>query len=104
MERVFFTFEIRPGQEQEYQRRHDEIWPEMVEALKASGFSNYTIFRRGTTIYAYVECHPDRKTAFAAMGATDVNARWQKWFADVIARMTDDRGEMFWADEVWHLD
>lgn len=104
MERACFTFELRPGAEVEYQRRHDEIWPEMVEALRASGFSNYTLFRRGITIHAYVECHPDRATAFAAMGATDVNRRWQAWFADVIARIADADGEPLWADEVWHLD
>lgn len=104
MERACFSFEIYPGKEAEYQRRHDEIWPEMVEALKASGFSNYTLFRRGTTIYAYVECHPDRDTAFAAMGAADVNRRWQESFGDVIVRMTDDDGTMPWADEAWHLD
>lgn len=104
VERACFAFEIRAGQEQEYQRRHDEIWLEMVEALKASGFSNYTLFRRGTTVYAYVECHPDRDTAFAAMGATDVNKRWQTWFSDVIERISDQNGELFWADEVWHLD
>ena len=103
MERACFTFELLPGAEREYQRRHDEIWPEMVTALKASGFANYTLFRRGTTIVAYVECHPDRATAFAAMGATDVNRRWQEWFADLIARITDDDGDLFWADEVWHL-
>lgn len=104
MERACFTFTIKPGQEAEYQRRHDEIWPEMVHALKASGFSNYTLFRRGTTICAYVECHPDRDTAFAAMGATEVNKRWQTWFEDVIEQIADDDGELFWADEVWYLD
>lgn len=104
MERACFTFEIYPGMEGEYQRRHDEIWPEMVEALKASGFANYTLFRRGTTVVGHVECHPDRKTAFAAMGATEVNARWQESFGEVIARIVDDDGELFWAGEVWHLD
>jgi L-rhamnose mutarotase len=104
MERACFTFELRPGAEREYHRRHDEIWPEMVDALKASGFSNYTLFRRGTTVFAYVECHPDRATAFAAMAGTEVDKRWQDWFTDVIARITDDDGEPFWAGEVWHLD
>ena len=104
MERACFVMQLHPGKEEEYQRRHDEIWPEMVEALKASGFSNYTLFRRGTTVYAYLECHPDRATAFAAMGATDVNARWQEWFSDVLAEITDADGDLFWADEVWHLD
>jgi L-rhamnose mutarotase len=104
MERACFSFELRPGMAEEYRRRHAEIWPELVAALTASGFANYTLFRRGNTVHAYVECHPDRATAFAAMGATEVNRRWQEWFTDVIARITDEDGELFWADEVWHLD
>ncbi len=104
MERACFVMQIRPGLEEEYKRRHDEIWPDMVEALQASGFTNYTLFRRGTSVYAYLECQPDRATAFTAMDATDVNRRWQQWMSDVIESITDAEGDPFWADEVWHLD
>jgi L-rhamnose mutarotase len=104
VERVCFTFEIRPGSEAEYKKRHDEIWPELVEAIKDAGFANYSLFRRGTTIMAYAECHPDVATAFAAIGATDVNTRWSKWFEDVIVSLVDENGELYRYDEVWHLD
>lgn len=104
MERACFTFEIYPGKEQEYERRHDEIWPEMVDALKDSGFSNYTLFRRGLRIIGYVECHPDRDTAFETMGATEVNQRWAESFEDIIVDLTDEEGNLKWAEEVWHLD
>src|SRR5205085_8971176 len=65
VERVCFTFEIRPGTADEYKKRHDEIWPELVDAIKDAGFANYSLFRRGTTIMAYAECHPDVASAFA---------------------------------------
>ena len=104
MERACFTFEIYPGAEDEYQRRHDEIWPEMVTMLKDSGISNYTLFRRGTQIYAYAECEPDAETAFARAGETEVNRRWATWFEDVIKDLTDESGQLRWAKEVWHLD
>ena len=104
MERLCFTFEIKPGTEAEYKKRHDEIWPELVEAIKDAGLANYSLFRRGTEIIAYVECHPDRETAFAKLGPTDVNARWAKWFEDVIVSLTDENGELYRVEEVWHLD
>ena len=104
MERVCFTFEIRPGTEAEYKRRHDEIWPELVDAIKEAGFANYSLFRRGTMIVAYVECHPDVATAFEQLGPAEVNARWSKWFEDVIVALTDEKGELFRLEEVWHLD
>lgn len=104
MERLCFTFEIRPGMEAEYKRRHDEIWPELVAAIKDAGFANYSLFRRETQVVAYVECLPDVATAFAKLGPTEVNARWAKWFEDVIVSLTDDNGELYRLEEVWHLD
>jgi L-rhamnose mutarotase len=104
MERVCFTFEIRPGTEAEYKRRHDEIWPELVEAIKDAGFANYSLFRRGTTIVAYAECEPDVATAFAKLAPVEVNVRWAKWFEDVIVSLTDENGQLYLIEEVWHLD
>lgn len=104
MERYCFTFELKPGQEAEYQRRHDEIWPELVADLQAAGIRNYTLFRRGLQVIAYCECHPDAATAFGQMAHSDANARWSTWFEDVIERLSDEEGRLFTADEVWHLD
>ena len=104
MERVCFSFEIRPGTEAEYKKRHDEIWPELVDAIKDAGFSNYSLFRRGTTIVAYAEMEPDAATAFAKLGPHEANQRWSKWFEDVIVSLTDENGELYSYEEVWHLD
>ena len=52
MERLCFSMTLKPGQEAEYERRHDEIWPEMSEAVARAGFTNYSLFRRGTTVIA----------------------------------------------------
>ena len=102
--RLCFTFEIRPGTEAEYKRRHDEIWPELVGVIKDAGISNYSLFRRGTQVIAYCECEPDVETAFAKVGASDANARWSEYFKDVIVSLTDEDGRLFEAEEVWHLD
>jgi L-rhamnose mutarotase len=104
MERICFTFAIKPGTEDEYKRRHDEIWPELVEAIRESGIRNYTLFRRGLEITAYAECHPDAATAFGKVAATEVNGRWAAWFEDVIEQLTDEHGDLFRAEEVWHQD
>lgn len=104
MERICFSFEIHPGAEAEYEKRHAEIRPELVEAIKAAGLSNYSLFRRGTTIVAYVECEPDAATALAKVAATDVNARWTRWLEEVIATPRLENGAFDQLDEVWHLD
>lgn len=104
MERTCFTFQLRAGAEEEYERRHREVWPDLLRVLSESGVRNYTLFRRGRTIVAYCECHPDAATAFGAVGASEVNSRWSAWFADVIEELTDENGQLFYAKEVWHLD
>ncbi len=50
-----WILEVRPGHEEEYKKRHDDIWPEMVDALKKSGITNYSIFRHGLTLFGYFE-------------------------------------------------
>ena len=45
MTRYAWVLEVRPGYEEEYVRRHHEMWPEMVGALREAGIRNYSIFR-----------------------------------------------------------
>jgi len=104
MERMCFTFEIYAGKEAEYKKRHDEIWPDLVEAIKSAGFINYSLFRRGLQIVGYFEVEPDANTAFAILGKSEANARWAQWFKDVIVNLTDNQGNLMEMDEVWHLD
>ena len=104
MERKAFKMFLLPGFEQEYKKRHDEIWPELVAALKECGFENYSIFRRGLNVVGYFEVKPDAKTAFAKLGAYEVNAKWSKWFEDVIVNLADNQGNLMAMTEVWHLD
>ena len=104
MQRICFLMEIIPGREAEYQRRHDEIWPELVTALHDAGIENYSLFRRGTSVVAYAECHPDAATAFGRVAETEVNARWAEWFTDVLAEHTTADGALIEAREVWHLN
>ncbi|MQA80016.1 MAG: L-rhamnose mutarotase [Streptosporangiales bacterium] len=89
--------------EQEYERRHREVWPDLVAALRENGVSNYSLFRRGRSVIAYAECEPDGPTAFAAVGRTEVNQRWSEWFGDVLVDLTDENGDLNVVDEVWHL-
>ncbi len=103
MERLCHVFRIEPGTEEEYVRRHKEIWPEMVEAMKAAGFANYTLFRRGLEVVATCECDPDIETCFARFAEHDVGRRWQESMQGIVVGLTDEEGELvrYWED--WHL-
>jgi L-rhamnose mutarotase len=102
MERALFYLRVFPGAEAEYDRRHAEIWPELVTEIRESGLRNMSGFRRGTDVWYYVEAEPDVATAFAVHGPKPANQRWNRYFRDVIAQITDDAGELLWYDEVFH--
>ena len=102
MERRCFSFELVPGQEQEYERRHRDVWPELLKALRESGVRNYSLFRNGTTVIGYAECEPDAATAFGTVAGTDINARWTAWFAGLIAGVDGGHWQTEYG-EVFHL-
>ena len=64
-----WVLEVRPGYEDEYKKRHDEIWPEMVDMLRKAGVRNYSIFRHGLTLFGYFETENLEQTIAA------INAR-----------------------------
>lgn len=53
--RVAWVMRLKPGNEAVYKQKHDEIWPELLEQLKAQGIRNYSIYRHGLTLFAYLE-------------------------------------------------
>ncbi len=104
MERLCYTFDLTPGQEAEYERRHAEVWPELVAALREAGFSNYSLFRRDTEVIAYAECEPTVEAALAKLDGMEVNARWSTYIQALMTRAVDVDERFFTVDEIWHLD
>ncbi|AQX15082.1 L-rhamnose 1-epimerase [Tessaracoccus lapidicaptus] len=75
--RYCFELQVKPDRIEEYKERHAAVWPDMLRALKASGWHNYSLFMRPDgLLIGYVESD-DLAAAQAAMAATEVNARWQ---------------------------
>ena len=56
MNRVAFRMRLKPGAESIYQQIHDDISPAMLELIGQTGATNYTIFREGLDLFAYLEC------------------------------------------------
>ena len=78
-----WVLEVRPGYEEEYKKRHDEIWPEMLDALRAAGVRNYNIFRHGLTLFGYFETD-DLKRTQEILAEDPVNARWGEWMGPIM--------------------
>jgi L-rhamnose mutarotase len=50
-----WVMKLKPGNEAIYKKKHDEIWPEMLAMMKRDGIRNYSIYRNGLTLFAYLE-------------------------------------------------
>ncbi len=105
MERVCFLLRVRPDRLEEYKARHREVWPDMLAALSATGWSNYSLFLDDDgLLVGYLETD-DFDAAVAAMDATDVNARWQAEMAEFFELPDDERPDtgLRRLEEVFHL-
>ena len=104
-ERVCFQLQVKPERIDEYRERHAAVWPDMLEALKATGWNNYSLFLRDDgLLIGYVET-PSIVEAQAAMARTDVNARWQAEMGDFFVDLDVPPDEGFVRlTEVFHLE
>src|SRR4051812_4755896 len=82
--RKAFVMSADAGKEQEYERRHRPIWPELEATLKAHGVHNYSIFLLPQTrqLFAYAEIEDEAQ--WAAIAQTEVCQRWWRHMGDVM--------------------
>ncbi len=95
---------VRPGCEEEYKQRHDDLWPEMDATLRASGIRNYHIFRHGLTLFGYFETD-DLQTTIDYLKTDPVNAKWSESMAPIMQIDIDSRtGFPFLLPKQWSLN
>jgi len=104
MQRVCFTMQLRRSRIDDYLRDHAEVWPEMLEALTAAGWTNYSLFVRRTDgmVIGYLETE-DFERARSDIARRDVNARWQSSMAPYFESGRPDGAIDVW-EEYFHLD
>jgi L-rhamnose mutarotase len=103
MERVCFLLRVRPERLDEYKARHREVWPDMRDALRETGWSNYSLFLTDDgLLVGYLETE-DFEAAQRGMEERDVNARWQAEMAEFFDAGRPDHAFQR-LEEVFHLD
>ena len=89
MEKYAWKARILPGKLAEYKKRHDEIWPELVEVLKAAGIRNYSIWNVGDEVFGYYECEMGAAYAARTQAESPVVKRWDEYMKDVMEMEMD---------------
>lgn len=95
---------VDPGQEEEYERRHRPIWPELEEVLKAHGVHNYSIFLDPSdrSLFAYAEIEDEAR--WESIAETEVCRRWWQHMSGVMPANEDHSPRSTGLREVFHLD
>jgi L-rhamnose mutarotase len=95
---VCFLLRVRQDRLDEYKEAHRSVWPEMLDALSATGWTNYSLFLDDDgLLVGYFETE-DYEAAIGGMEATDVNTRWQAAMAEYLVP------PMRRIEEVFHLE
>ena len=106
MKRVGFLLKVKQDKIAEYKEHHKQVWPEMLDALRRTGWHNYSLFLRDDgLLFGYFEADESFQASLDGMAREEVNQRWQDFMApyfEGLAGVHADRmmGEL---QEVFHL-
>ena len=102
MLRRAYTIQLAPGALAEYTRKHDAIWPELVDEFARLGFAQLTAFAADPVVFYYAEI--TNGDAFDALWESEVQARWAEEFKGLIAFDEDGQVSAPFMTEIFHLD
>ena len=102
--RKAFVMSVNAGAEEEYEKRHNPIWPELEKVLKDHGVSNYSIFLHPETrqLFGYAEIENEEQ--WASIGATEICRKWWKQNVEIMPSNPDHSPISAPLREVFHLD
>lgn len=105
MKRVCFLLKVKEDKIEEYREAHKAVWPEMLQALRETGWHNYSLFLRPDgMLVGYLET-PDFEKALAAMAEREINLKWQREMGHFFESLSGRPDEsMMTLEEVFHLD
>jgi len=86
MEKIAFKLALKPGCEEEYKKRHDDIWPEMVGLLKAAGISDYSIYLDEETHILFGVLWRTDDHGMADLPNHPVMLKWWHYMSDIMER------------------
>ena len=104
MTKAAFKMHVKPGFAAEYKRRHDEIWPEMLELLRQAGISDYSIYLDEDTHTLFAVQQLSLNEKIADLPAHPVLRRWWGFMGDIMETNTDGSPIATPLPNVFHMD
>lgn len=104
MIRKAFVMQVNPDQHEEYERRHNPIWQELEETLKAHGVKSYSIFLepKSNQLFAYAEIEDEEQ--WAKVAETEVCKKWWAHMKEIMPSNPDNSPISVEIREVFHIE
>ncbi len=107
MKRIGFLLKVRSDRLEEYRQHHKKVWPEMIAALKRTGWNNYSLFLKDDGyLFGYFETPESFQSALDGMEKEAINEKWQAMTAPYFEALDGKRPDegMIALEEVFHID
>ncbi len=104
MKRTAFAMQLKPGVRDEYRKRHDEIWPELVSLLESAGIRDYGIYLDPRTDTLYASQKLTEHNTNASLPETEVMQRWWGYMADLMETNPDGSPVVCPLEEMFYMD
>ena len=107
MRRIAFLLKVKEDKIDEYVKHHETVWPEMLDALRRTGWHNYSLFmREDGLLFGYFETPDTFGAALDGMSKEEVNKRWQEFMAPYFEGLGGAHADenMVELKEVFHLE
>ncbi len=104
MKRIAFKMYLKPGQAEEYQKRHDQIWPELEKLLRENGISEYSIFldEETNTLFGFQKVADQEGSQ--ALGGHAIVQKWWDYMADIMETNPDNSPVSIKLEEVFYME
>lgn len=103
-EKIAFRMFLNPNSTQEYKKRHDEIWPELVDLLNTAGVSDYSIFLDEEHHVLFAVLRLTQGHTMGALPSHPVMQRWWAYMADIMRANPDGSPVVEALPCLFHLD
>ncbi len=104
MKRVAFKMKLKVGYEEEYNKRHDKIWPELKEKLSRAGIYDYSIFLDKETLTLFAVQKLKDNNTVGELPSKEIMKKWWDYMKDIMETNTDNSPVITSLEEVFHMD
>ena len=90
MIRRFFRMSLKEGKFEKYKKAHDEVWPEITQALNNAGVTNYSIYydKKDNALFEYMELKD--KNAFDQLEELEILKKWNMFMQPLLVTKSEE--------------